>query len=35
MNDVDLYKKVREVIMKSKENLKSVGFEEFVLEDFH
>ena len=34
MNDVDLYKRIKEVIIKSKENLKSVGFEEFVLEDF-
>lgn len=35
MNDTDLYKKVKEVIEKSKEQLKSVGFEEFVLEDFY
>jgi len=35
MNDVELYKKVKEIIIKSKEDLKSVGFEEFVLEDFH
>jgi hypothetical protein len=35
MNDVELYKRVKEVIVKSKESLKTVGFEEFVLEDFH
>ena len=35
MNDTDLYKKVKKVIEKSKEQLKSVGFEEFVLEDFY
>ena len=35
MNDTDLYKNVKEVIEKSKEQLKSVGFEEFVLEDFY
>ena len=35
MNDTDLYKKVKEVIEKSKKQLKSVGFEEFVLEDFY
>jgi hypothetical protein len=30
-----LYKKIREIIVKSNEDLKNIGFEEFVLIDFY